>query len=74
MTNYDIDELERTKELDHLKKTLRMIQLSSDSIRELEALSMNNNVPLSWLVKTALEDHLSQTPIYNTQGEYYASG
>ena len=74
MTNYDIDELERTKELDHLKKTLRMIQLSSDSIRELEALSMNNNVPLSWLVKTTLEDHLSQTPIYNTQGEYYASG
>ena len=52
-----------------LKKTLRMIQLSSESIEELEALSINDNISLSWLVKTALENHLSQTTKYYTQGE-----
>ena len=52
-----------------LKKTLRMIQLSSESIEELETLSKNNNISLLRLVKTVLENHLSQTTKYYTQGE-----
>jgi hypothetical protein len=58
-------EIEQTLQL---KKTLRMIQLSSESIEELEALSINDNISLSWLVKTALENHLSQTTKYYAQG------
>ena len=45
-----------------------MIQLSSESIEELETLSKNNNISLLRLVKTVLENHLSQTTKYYTQG------
>ena len=49
-------EMEQTLEL---KKTLRMIQLSSESIEELETLSKNDNISLLSLVKNVLENHLS---------------
>jgi hypothetical protein len=49
-------EMEQTLEL---KKTLRMIQVSSESIKELETLSKNNNISLLQLVKTVLENYLN---------------
>ena len=54
-------EMEQTLEL---KKTLRMIQLSSEAIEELETLSINDNISLLRLVKTVIENHLSQTTKY----------
>lgn len=72
MSNYDMDDAERQKELSHMRKTLRMINLSGDSIRELEALAYSDGSSLLTLVRSTLEDRLIETPKYE-QGEYYAS-
>lgn len=68
-----MDDAERQKELSHMRKTLRMINLSGDSIRELEALAYSDGSSLLTLVRSTLEDRLIETPKYE-QGEYYASG
>jgi len=67
-----MDDAERQKELSHMRKTLRMINLSGDSIRELEALAYSDGSSLLTLVRSTLEDRLIETPKYE-QGEYYAS-